>query len=150
MYSWIHTSWTSCVHALMWARARVNICPCVRVPMRLRTNASMCPWLKYMCLCVHIFLCQSAHIGFWRNFVSRKFRENGYQTIFVFRENWGTSFASFAVSRNWWDYERNEFRKTWKSWKQRKLEVKIQNLTIFLLILVKMTTNVFFGIAGHH
>ncbi len=27
--------------------------------------------------------------GFWRNFVSRKFREIGYETIFVFRENEG-------------------------------------------------------------
>jgi hypothetical protein len=27
--------------------------------------------------------------GFWRNFVSRKFRKTGYKTIFVFRKNEG-------------------------------------------------------------
>ncbi len=30
-----------------------------------------------------------AGVGFLRNFVSRKFRETGYETIIVFRENEG-------------------------------------------------------------
>ncbi len=92
-----------------------------------------------------IWFCFTVHIEFLTKFRFAKISRNWLRNDFRVLREWGTSFASFAVSRNCWDYERNEFRKTRKSRKWRKLEVKIQNLTIFLLFLVKMSTKVVFG-----
>jgi hypothetical protein len=92
-------------------------------------------------LVVNRFLTKFRFLKISRNWLRNDFRVS---------RKWGTSFASFAVSRNCRDYERNEFCETWKSQKQRKLKVKIQNLTNYLLILVKMPAKVVFGIAGHH
>ncbi len=71
-------------------------------------------------------------IGFLTKFRFAKISRNWLQNDFCVSRKWGTSFASFAVSRNCRDYERNEFRETWNSRKRRKLEVKIQNLTILM------------------
>ncbi len=76
-------------------------------------------------------------LGFLTKFRFAKISRNWLRNDFRVSRKWGTSFASFAVSRNCRDYERNDFRETRKSRKWRKLGVKIQNLTFFLS-LVKM------------
>jgi hypothetical protein len=86
---------------------------------------------------LRFFCFKRTHLGFLTKFRFAKISRN-WRNDFRVSRKWGTSFASFAVSRNCRDYERNEFRETQKSRKRRKLEVKIPNLTFFLLILVKM------------
>ncbi len=73
-------------------------------------------------------------LGFLTKFRFAKISRNWLRNDFRVSRKWGTSFASFAVSRNCRDYERNDFRKTRKSRKLRKLEVKLLNLTIFLFL----------------
>ncbi len=74
------------------------------------------------------------HLGFLTKFRFAKISRNWLRNDFRVSRKCGTSFASFAVSRNCRVYERNDFRETRKSRKRRKLWVTIQNLTIFLFL----------------
>jgi hypothetical protein len=69
-------------------------------------------------------------ISFCENFAKLATKRS---SCFAKMRNEFREFRSFAKLR---DYESDEFRETRKSRKRRQLEVKIQNLTIFLLIFV--------------